>query len=159
MNKLIETLIKEKLTLITIESFTGGGLAHHFIKHTGASRWFKQGFVLYQAEAKAQYLGMPLEALNKIDPVSEALVKKLLVKALEINPRTISIVTTGNAGPNVQGQQKVGDFYIGISDGKHEHIQFGQAKGSRIQIQQSGVKMAVKMLSEFLSTYYVVSPK
>jgi len=159
MNKLIQTLIKQKLTIQTVESFTGGRVADQFVKHSGASHWFKQGFILYQAEAKAEFLGIPLEALNKIDPVSEALVKKLLVKALEINPRTITIITTGNAGPKAQGQQKVGDFYIAISDGKHEHIQFGQAKGSRIQIQQSGVKMAVKMLSEFLSTYYVVSPK
>lgn len=159
MHKLIQTVINQKLTIQTIESFTGGSLAHHFIKHAGASRWFNQGMVLYQLEAKANFLEMPLNTLKQIEPVSTQLVKRFLNKAIERFPYSITIVTTGNAGPTIQGVQKVGDFYIGISDGKHEEIQFGHAKGSRIQIQKAGLKMALQMLSAFLSTYYVVSTK
>lgn len=159
MNKIIHTLLQHRLTIQTIESFTGGSLSHHFIKHAGASQWFKQGFVIYQTEAKANFLGISLVALKQIDPVSEQLIKLCFKKGLEKSPKTITLVTTGNAGPTIQGQHQVGDFYIGISDGNHEHIQFGHAKGTRIQIQQSGLKMAIQMLMDFLSTYYVVSPK
>ena len=159
MNKLIQTIIDQNLTIQTIESFTGGSLAHHFIKHSGASRWFKQGLVLYQLEAKANFLGITMAAMRKIDPVSELLVKRSLNKALLNDPNTIAIMTTGNAGPSTQGQHPVGDFYIGISDGKHEHIQLGQAKGSRTNIQKAGLKMAIQMLKDFISTYYSVSTK
>lgn len=159
MNNLIKTLADLNLQIQTIESFTGGSLSHHFIQHSGASQWFKRGLVLYQLETKAKFLGLSLEAMKKIDPVSEQLIKLCLNKALLMFPNTITMMTTGNAGPTKQGNHPVGDFYIGISDGKHEQIQFGQAKGSRKQIQQAGLKMALKMLSEFLSTYYVVSTK
>lgn len=159
MNKLIQTILDQNLTIQTIESFTGGSLAHHFIKHTGASRWFKQGLVLYQLESKANFLGITMEAMRKIDPVSELLVKRCLNKALSNHPNTIVIMTTGNAGPSSQGQHSVGDFYIGVSDGKHEHIQLGKAKGSRTKIQQAGLKMAIQMLEDFVSTYYSVSLK
>jgi PncC family amidohydrolase len=154
MNKLIQTLVDQKLTIQTIESFTGGLLANHFIKHAGASKWFKQGLVLYQLEAKAQFLGISMDAIRNIDPVSEALVKKFLSKA-----NSIIIMTTGNAGPSIQGKHPVGDFYVGISDGEHELIRLGHAKGSRVYIQQAGLKMAIQMLEDFISTYYSVSLK
>lgn len=159
MNKLIQNIIDQNLKIQTIESFTGGSLAHHFVKHSGASRWFKQGLVLYQLEAKANFLGITMETMRKIDPVSELLVKRCLSKAVINSSNTITIMTTGNAGPSSQGQHPVGDFYIGISDGKHEQIQLGHAKGSRIQIQQAGLKMAIQMLEDFISTYYSVSTK
>ncbi len=159
MNKLIQTLVDQKLMIQTIESFTGGLLANYFIKHAGASKWFKQGLVLYQLEAKAQFLGLSMDAIRKIDPVSKALVKKVLSKALSTSPNSIFIMTTGNAGPSIQGKHPVGDFYVGISDGKHELLRLGHAKGSRVYVQQAGLKMAIQMLEDFISTYYSVSPK
>jgi PncC family amidohydrolase len=159
MNKLIQTLVDQKLMIQTIESFTGGLLANYFIKHAGASKWFKQGLVLYQLEAKAQFLGLSMDAIRKIDPVSKALVKKVLSKALSTSPNSIIIMTTGNAGPSIQGKHPVGDFYVGISDGKHELLRLGHAKGSRVHVQQAGLKMAIQMLEDFISTYYSVSPK
>ena len=159
MNKLIQTLVDQKLTIQTIESFTGGRLASYFIKHAGASKWFKQGLILYQLEAKTQFLGISMDAIRNIDPVSEVLVKKCLSKALSTSPNSIIIMTTGNAGPSIQGKHPVGDFYVGISDGKHEQIRLGHAKGSRVNIQQAGLKVAIQMLEDFISTYYSVSPK
>lgn len=159
MNKLIQTLLRHSLSLQTIESFTGGSLAHHFIKHAGASQWFKQGLILYHEEAKAKFLGITKESLRKIDPVSESLVKLCLKQANKVFPQTISIMTTGNAGPTKQGNRDVGDFFIGVSDGNNTLIQKGHVEGSRIKIQQAGVKLAIQLLSEFLSTYYSVSTK
>jgi PncC family amidohydrolase len=154
MNEIIALIQKHRLTIQTVESFTGGKLASHCLLFPGASTWFRQGWVLYQTQAKANWLGIPWVDMANIEVVSEAYVKLIIDKARREFPGAITLVTTGNAGPTAQGQTSVGTFYLGIADDQHQIMQRHQSTGDRLAIQDTGVKMALMLLKEFLSTYY-----
>lgn len=159
MQNLINTIIAHNLTIQTVESFTGGGLAHHFIKFPGASLWFKQSWVLYQLDAKARWLGISEKAMRMIEPVSKEFIHLCFKKASKINQGVVTLVTTGNAGPSQQGKRPVGEFYIGINDGKNEMIKLIKKTGTRLHIQQTGIQAAITLLNEFISAYYRVTTK
>jgi PncC family amidohydrolase len=150
----IAAIKKHGVTIGTIESFTGGLVSYTFLANPGASTWFFQGFVLYQTLAKANWLGLSEKTLLKIDPVSEAMVKKLLKQASKKYPNVLWVVTTGNAGPTTQGNQPIGQAYFGVGNHKHQLIKSKLFLGHRTQIQEAGVDYAIALLKEYLSTYY-----
>lgn len=159
MVKSLAIILEQKLTIGTIESFTGGGLSQAFLSHPGASSWFFQGLVLYQLQAKAGWLNTTEKDLSLLDPVSEDMIALLLKRACFLHPGVIWLATTGNAGPERHGQQPVGQMFIGISDGQQTMIQGHHLQGNRQVIQQGGIQFALSLLEEFLSTYYKLPTK
>jgi PncC family amidohydrolase len=145
---------KQTLTIGTIESFTGGGLAQALIQYPGASQWFFQGLVLYQTKAKLAWLGLKEGSIKAIDPVSQAMVDRLLKHAIKEYPDVIWLVTTGNAGPTASGHHPVGQVFLGIGNGQHQHIEDHWLTGTRQEIQAQGIESSLRMLKNFLSTYY-----
>jgi PncC family amidohydrolase len=154
MDKLLTQLKTLGLTVTTIESFTGGLLSDAFVSQPGASEVFRQGLVLYQAKTKAAWLGMSESTLEKMNLVSKALIEALLSRGVALGFGQLIIATTGNAGPTVQGHSKIGQAWIGITDGQDSLIESFQFEGNRQAIRQAGVKASLNLLQSFLSTYY-----
>lgn len=154
MDKLLTQLKTLGLTVSTIESFTGGLLADAFVSQPGASEVFRQGLVLYQIKAKAAWLDIDVSTLERINLVSKALIEALLSRGVSLGLGQLIIATTGNAGPSVQTNSKVGQAWIGITDGQHIMIKNFQFQGHRHSIRQAGVQASLTLLESFLSTYY-----
>ena len=64
LEMLVKKLTKNKKTIATMESCTGGGLASEITNISGASEILKKSYVTYCNEAKIE-LGVPKEVIEK----------------------------------------------------------------------------------------------
>lgn len=94
------TLAARKLTLVTAESCTGGGIAEWLTRVPGSSGWFECGLVAYSNAAKAELLGVQPVTLKQHGAVSEATAREMAVGALQVRRTDLSVAVTGIAGPD-----------------------------------------------------------
>ena len=85
--KIINNLIKKKLTISVAESCTGGMLSSALTAVSGSSKTFNHGFVVYSNKSKIDVLKISKNIIKKyskkmIDTIS---------KICEINPNQINI--------------------------------------------------------------------
>jgi nicotinamide-nucleotide amidase len=99
-------LKNKQLTLCTAESCTAGGLAYWITSVPGSSAWFERGFVVYSNEAKKDLLNVSANTLHQFGAVSEETAREMAKGALKNSLATISIATTGIAGPDGGSEEK-----------------------------------------------------
>lgn len=92
-------LTKNRLTLGTVESCTGGKIAAAFTENPGASAYFKGSIVSYASPVKTDLLKIPQAVIAKHSVVSEEVAKLMALKGKELLGADYVISTTGNAGP------------------------------------------------------------
>lgn len=115
MNKdVVKKLIKQKLTIATAESITGGLVAKMITDVPGSSEILKESFVTYAIEAKINILGVDKKIIDKYGVVSKEVAEDMAKKLKKLTNRDICISTTGNAGPTVCDDKPVGRVYVGI---------------------------------------------
>lgn len=128
--KLIQKLNHHKYVLTTVESCTGGLLAHSITNIPGASTVFYGGHVTYDNSFKLQ-LGVPKSLLKKFGAVSTEVASAMALQGLEkmqhslkqnpshslLKPKGfLCIATTGIAGPGGGSPEKpVGLCYIALA--------------------------------------------
>ena len=146
-------LIKNKLTLSSAESCTGGLISSYLTDVSGASNFIFQNFVTYSNEAKNKYLNVSFETLEKYGAVSEQTAYEMS-KGL-LNLADCSIATTGILGPTGGSKEKpIGLVYIsfGLED-KIKVIKYisKEAKtNDRLKIKTDIVEYALLNLFLFL---------
>ena len=62
--EIVKKLIEKKLTISTMESCTGGGIANEITNISGASEVLKVSYVTYSNEAKIKF-GVPEKIIEK----------------------------------------------------------------------------------------------
>jgi len=154
MDKLIQRLRSQSLTIATVESFTGGLLSDAFVQVPGISDVFVQGIILYHPQTKQTWLGLSAQKFSRLGMVSVALIDQLLKRAIDLKMGSIILATTGNAGPSVQGKSNVGEVVLGVGNGQHKLIEPYTFTGNRHQIRLQGVNATLALLERFISTYY-----
>ena len=111
----VELLKQKKLTIATAESCTGGLLSELITSVSGASEVFELGICTYSERIKHQFLGVPLEEIEKYDVVSEQVALSMVRGLKERSGADICVSVTGIAGPNGGTPEKpVGTVYIGF---------------------------------------------
>lgn len=96
--------------VVTVESCTGGLIAHALTEAPGASAWFDRGFVTYSNAAKTQEVGVALATLSAHGAVSEPVAVEMAIGGLgrlatgasglgEAGGVGIALSVTGIAGP------------------------------------------------------------
>jgi nicotinamide-nucleotide amidase len=116
-------LRERKLSLVTMESCTGGLLASTITDVPGSSDYFKGGLVAYSARAKASF-GVDAKLLAQkgtVDPEVAAAMAKAARLRLEAD---IGIGVTGVAGPAEIEGKPVGTVYIAIDGGGSKKSSF-----------------------------------
>ena len=113
--KIVNKLIKKKLTISAVESCTGGLFSSAITSVSGASKVFGLSLITYSNESKIKVLNIPKKIIKKYGAVSEK-VCLLMVKNLnKISKTNISVAITGVAGPQGGSKKKpVGLVYVGI---------------------------------------------
>jgi len=94
-----QLLADHDLTVTTAESCTGGLLAGAITEVPGSSGWFEQGLVTYSNAAKTAMLGVDADTLEQEGAVSEAVVRAMVIGALENSGADIAVAVSGIAGP------------------------------------------------------------
>lgn len=129
--RLVRRLKTQGWTLATAESCTGGLLSSTFTDISGASEWFRQGWVTYSNESKAIDLGVPEEAIAKKGAVSHEVARLMAQGAAKAAGTEVAISTTGIAGPTGGTASKpVGTCYVGISLGDSYLVRKGEFGGA-----------------------------
>lgn len=89
------------LTLATAESCTGGWIAKFFTDHSGASKYFKGGVVVYSNAMKRKILGVPICDQNSA--VTRRVACEMAKRALRLFKADIAVSTTGYMEPPKKG--------------------------------------------------------
>lgn len=140
-------LCKNKLTISTAESCTGGLVAGKLISYPGISEVFKEGVVTYSNESKMKRLGVKEETLRGFGAVSEETAREMAEGIAREAKTDVSVVTTGIAGPGGGTKEKpVGLVYIGVYVKGKTQVKKFNFKGDRQQVRGEAVLSALNML-------------
>lgn len=146
--------VDKKLTLGSVESFTGGLFAKEITAVSGASKFYKGGLVTYATEEKARLLGISRDDIEKYGVVSEEIAYQMAESGRELLDVHFCVSFTGNAGPDAMEDKPVGQVYIGIATPDDTHVFPYLLKGDRNSIQQQGVELALTLLKDIVLKNY-----
>ncbi len=109
-------LTKNKQTIATAESCTGGNIAHKITLVPGSSAYFIGSMVSYNVAIKINELNIDKRLIEKHSVVS-AEVASAMAKSIQHKFKTdYAIATTGNAGPTTDTTDKtVGTVFIAVA--------------------------------------------
>lgn len=152
LSEIKETLIKNKLSLSTAESCTGGLISSYLTDIDGASNFIFQNFITYSNAAKNKFLEVSNETLEKYGAVSQQTAYEM-AKGL-LNYADCAIATTGILGPTGGSKEKpIGLVYIGLGyKNKIKVVKYISSKTARYEIKVDIVETALGEFLNFIKT-------
>jgi len=116
-------LIKNRKTIATAESCTGGLIGDRLTNISGSSLYYNGGIVAYSNPVKEKTIGVKKETLDSAGAVSEETALEMARGIRNKLNADIGLSTTGIAGPKGGTKEKpVGLVYIAISYDKGEKV-------------------------------------
>jgi len=156
-----QQLLKKNEVIAVAESCTGGWIAKCFTDVAGSSNWFDRGFVVYNAQAKQQMLGISPEIIKQNGEVSEPTVLALAQAVLANSRASISVAISGIAGPGGGSTDKpVGLIWfawahaeqkMGVVSKVQSHARKMIFSGDRESVRRESVLYAMQGILELLS--------
>lgn len=132
-----ELLRKERATLGTVESCTGGGIANAFIQKAGSSDFFQGGVVTYSNDLKVKLANVQQETLDVHGAVSEETVKDMALGGKKTLNVDYAIAVSGIAGPDGGTEEKpVGTVWIAVAHPNGvvaKKFLFGEHRGRNLE--------------------------
>jgi len=116
-SRLVHRLRKRNWTISTAESCTGGLIASILTDISGASVWFKQGWVVYSNNSKIRELGVEKSSFenDSSGAVSHKVAVQMARGARYKSRSNVSIAVTGIAGPSgSEGDKEVGRVHVAV---------------------------------------------
>ena len=151
--KIINKLIKNKITISVAESCTGGLIASEITSVPNSSNIFNLGLVTYSNQSKEKLLKIKKKNLKKYGAVSAQICKEMVENLFKISKTDLCISTTGIAGPSGGSKVKpVGLVYIGIKFKKNSKIYMYNfnKKLERNKIQKKTVNTIFNLLHQIV---------
>ena len=146
--KIVNCLIKKKLTISTAESCTGGLLSSAITSVVGSSKVFKLGLVTYSNQSKIKVLKVLKNIIREYGAVSEQVCFAMVKNLSKISKTNISLSITGIAGPGGGTKIKpVGLVYVGIKKGNRSEVKKYLFKNKgRSFIQKAAVNKSLRLI-------------
>jgi nicotinamide-nucleotide amidase len=130
-------LLKNKQSLSTAESCSGGYIAHLITSIPGSSNYFKGAIVSYSNEVKQAQLGVDAGLLEQHGAVSKEVVEAMALGAQQKLKTDFALATSGIAGPDGGTADKpVGTVWIALAGPKgvqSKLFHFGEHRGRNIR--------------------------
>ena len=150
----VRLLVKNKLTVTTVESCTGGMIASKIVNVAGASEVFNQGFVTYSNKAKWKMVGVGKNTLKKYGAVSEPTAREMAAGGAEEADAEAAVAVTGIAGPDGGTDEKpVGLVYIACCLNGDVTVEECHFHGSRTEIREQSAMEALDLLRRCILKY------
>ena len=121
--EIVNKLIEKNLTIATMESCTGGGIASEITSISGASAIIRESFVTYCNEAKIKH-GVPAEVIEEYTVYSKETAIEMAKAAKKEADSDIAIGITGQLGridPN-NPVEKLNHVWFAIIDKNDNNI-------------------------------------
>ena len=154
LERIVGTMLRRnKKTLATAESCTGGKIAQMITSVPGSSKYFLGSVVAYSDYVKKSVLGVRETSLKNHGAVSRQVVEQMARGIIKRYGADYAIATSGIAGPDGGTPGKpVGTTWIAVaSDEKTESALFnlGDHRGRNIQkASMTGLNMLRKLITE-----------
>lgn len=144
-------LKSQGLMLVTAESCTGGGVAQAITEVAGSSGWFECGFITYSNASKVDLLDVSDALIVRYGAVSDEVAQAMAEGALSNSNATISVSTTGIAGPEGGAPGKpVGTICFAWAMGHRTYSERLVFQGDRHSVREQTVAHALAGLLRFL---------
>lgn len=144
-------LIKQKVTVATAESCTGGLIANSLTNISGSSDYFERGVVSYSNRSKTELLDVPEKLIKGHGAVSEQVARAMAEGIRKKANVEVGISTTGIAGPSGGTPEKpVGLVYIAFSTSKETKVKKFEFTGNRLQNKERACNAALWLLFDYL---------
>ena len=153
LERLVELLIRKKLTLSLAESCTGGKVASMMTDIPGASEFFLGSAVTYSNASKEKLLNVSHTTIIENGAVSLETAEGMAKGARELFGTDIAAAATGIAGPGGGTDLKpIGTVFIAVTNGERTDHRGLILKGSRDDIRRGTARgmicMALDMVGE-----------
>ncbi len=149
--EIIDIMRKKKLTLGTVESATGGLIAHLITNIPGSSDVFLGSIVSYSNEIKIKLAGVKKETLAQYGAVSAQVAAEMAAGGRKALGTDICAADTGIAGPGGATPGKpVGLFYLGLSTKEGTVTQKQLFSGTRDENKQQAAQTALLRVLDYL---------
>jgi PncC family amidohydrolase len=97
MKHVLNHLTKTNQTISFAESMTGGRLSYELVKFPGASKVYKEGYVLYSDEAKIKTLDIKQSDIDTYGVASKEIAELMAKQLRELTGADYSVAITGFA--------------------------------------------------------------
>lgn len=145
-SELVNKLTKNRFTISTAESCTGGLLSGTIVNVSGASEVLHCAFVTYANEAKEQFAMVSHDTLEQYGAVSEKTAAEMALGCAEMAQADMGISTTGIAGPEGGTESKpVGLVYLGCALHGRVTVERHVFSGNRQEVRQQAVNAAMDL--------------
>jgi len=149
--KIARKLKKNKKTLATAESCTGGLLAHKLTNISGSSHYFLGGVLTYSNESKRRLLNVPARFIKQHGVVSSPVAGSMATGVRRLLKTDYGVSITGIAGPTGGTLTKpVGLVFVAVASRSKEMVREYRFKGTRQQIKNKAAGAALKLFFEFI---------
>lgn len=144
-------LLKNKKTISTAESCTGGAIASLITSVPGASAYFVGSVVSYSYEIKETLLAVKKETLNKFGAVSEETVREMLAGLFDKMKTDYGIAVSGIMGPGggLPGKP-VGTVWVAVGNKDRQVVKVLKQRFDRLKNIEVTSVMALNLLRIFL---------
>lgn len=144
-------LKQQNRTLATVESCTGGYIAHLITSVSGSSAYYKGSIVSYANEVKENLLHVPTEILKQYGAVSEETVRAMVHGALNALHTDYAVATSGIMGPDGGTPEKpVGTVWIAVGNRQEVSTLRLDLRFDRIRNIQLTAAQALNFLRKFV---------
>jgi PncC family amidohydrolase len=149
--EIINYMREKNLTLGTVESATGGLIAHLITNVPGSSDVFQGSIVAYSNEVKKKIVGVRESTLKEYGAVSAQVAIAMAKEGRKVLGVDICLADTGIAGPSGATTEKpVGLFYLGLSHKESSFTRKHLFNGTREENKQQAAQAALKWVREYL---------
>ena len=140
------------LTLGTVESATGGLIAHLLTNVPGSSRFYRGSIIAYSNEVKTAVVGVSATILQSHGAVSAEVAREMAAGGRKVLGVDICLSDTGVAGPDGGTPNKpVGLFYVGFACDRGAYSRRHLFTTDRLTNKQKAADAALTWLDEFLA--------
>ncbi len=149
-----QSLLEERLRLVTAESCTAGWIAKALTDVAGSSRWFECGYVTYSDAAKIRDLGVSAATIAAHGAVSEQTVREMATGAIRVSGADIAVAVSGIAGPDGGSPQKpVGTVWLCVARRSGEiFTAVERFPGNRENVRRLTVERALQRVVNLVSS-------
>jgi nicotinamide-nucleotide amidase len=156
LSQVVGQMLQERdQRLGTVESCTGGFIAHSISRVPGSSHYYKGGMVTYANQLKSELLDLDHELFFTVGSVSEEVARDMARNGKKTLGVDYCIAVTGIAGPGGATDTKpVGLVYIGLAlPNGIVKVSEHRFKGTRMQIIERTAFTALELVRQHLNLH------
>jgi len=138
-------------TMGTVESATGGLIAHRITNVPGSSDYFLGSVVSYSNDIKMKCAGVKKATLEEHGAVSPEVAEQMAAGGRRVLKVDICVADTGIAGPGGETPEKpVGLFYLGLADRDGSSFKKHVFTGTREENKAAAAETALQWVRDYL---------